>query len=113
MTRSTAACKNNRDVEAHLKTRASAVKTEQKTSGRMRMGTSSMQCASSPPYSIQEGLVGNACFPFGSSAPNASAPSLLFLYTAQEYFSGRGEGPIKIGHAIACILNMTLSFILT
>ena len=75
--------------KTHLKTRASAVKTEQKTSGRMRIGTSSMQCASSPPYSIHEGLVGNACFPFGSSAPNASAPSLLFLYTTWEYFRAR------------------------
>ena len=62
-----------------LKTRASAVNTLQKVSGLIRTGTLSMQWASSPPYSIQLGLVGYACFPFGSSTPKASAPSLLFL----------------------------------
>lgn len=67
-----------------LKTRASAVNTLQKVSGLIRTGTLSMQWASSPPYSIQLGLVGYACFPLGSSTPNASAPSLLFLCMHQE-----------------------------
>ena len=46
------------DKGPDLKTRASAVNTLQNVSGRMRTGMLSMQWASSPPYSIQLGLVG-------------------------------------------------------
>ena len=78
-----------------LKTRASAVKMLQKVSGLIRTGTLSMQWASSPPYSIQLGLVGYACFPLGSSTPNASAPSLLFLCMHQRGFD---KSPCDQGH---------------